>query len=134
MPNRRRAIALGAALTAAVGPVVCLQLLGVDWRLLVEHPPAAAPATHDDHLTALTQWGLVLRETAGPDGVRLVVASVAGPARLAGVQPGDVLTRVNGRVVASAADVMERLGAPPALAAILVRRRHDEVFIPLRAD
>ncbi|MEW9897210.1 PDZ domain-containing protein [Chitinivorax sp. PXF-14] len=134
MPNRRWAIALGAALTAAVGPVVCIQLLGIDWRALIEHPPAEKPAMHDEHLTALTQWGLVLRETAGPDGVRLLVHSVSGPARLAGVQPGDVLRRVNGRTVASAADVMERLGGPPAIAAILVQRRDDEVFIPLRAD
>jgi serine protease Do len=88
-----------------------------------------------------TELGLVVRpldqkerdqlETEGT----LVVEQVAGPALAAGVQQGDVILRVNGKVVKSVADLQAaaKASAGKAVVALLIQRGEaGQFFLPLR--
>ena len=88
-----------------------------------------------------TELGLVVRpldpkerdqlETEGT----LVVEQVAGPALAAGVQQGDVILRVNGKVVKSVADLQAaaKASAGKSVVALLIQRGDaGQFFVPLR--
>lgn len=62
----------------------------------------------------------------------LLIERVAGPAQLAGVQPGDVLLALNGRPVQNVEQVREVLKARPAQVALLVARDGQQIFVPVR--
>ena len=64
----------------------------------------------------------------------LVVDVKPGPARIAGIKVGDVITRINNRVIASTADYDEViLNAPPGKnLAVLVHRDDRALFIPMK--
>ncbi|WP_415840412.1 Do family serine endopeptidase [Roseateles saccharophilus] len=62
----------------------------------------------------------------------LLIERVAGPAQLAGVQPGDVLLALNGRPVQNVEQVREVLKGKPAQVALLVARDGQQIFVPVR--
>lgn len=62
----------------------------------------------------------------------LLIERVAGPAQLAGVQPGDVLLALNGRPVQNVEQVREVLKSKPAQVALLVARDGQQIFVPVR--
>ncbi len=61
----------------------------------------------------------------------LVVEGVDGPARLAGIQPGDVLLAINGRPVQGMEQVQAVLKTQPKTVALLVWRAGQQVFVPV---
>ena len=78
----------------------------------------------------------VARELGVPDrtvGVVVRALDPAGAAASAGLQPGDVITRVNGQEVTTSSGLLSALGAStdrPAL--LLVTRRNADLFLALR--
>jgi serine protease Do len=72
------------------------------------------------------------RREAKTDG-SLVVEDVAGPAALAGVQPGDIILGVNGTPVKSVADLQAAAKKSGKTVALLIQRGEAQIFIPLRA-
>lgn len=71
-----------------------------------------------------------LRESGLDHG--LLIERVAGPAQLAGVQPGDVLLALNGKPVKSVEQVRDALQGKPAQVALLVARDGQQIFVPVR--
>jgi serine protease Do len=71
-----------------------------------------------------------LRESGLDHG--LLIERVAGPAQLAGVQPGDVLLALNGRPVQNVEQVRDVLKGKPAQVALLVARDGQQIFLPVR--
>jgi serine protease Do len=82
--------------------------------------------------------GLVLRPLQAQEkreaGVTngLLVEEVAGPAALAGVQPGDVLVAVNGTPVRSIEQVRAVVAKSDKSVALLIQRDGDQIFVPVR--
>ncbi len=70
------------------------------------------------------------QQAAGVDH-GLVVEGVDGPARLAGIQPGDVLLAINGRPVQGIEQVRAALKAQPKTVALLVWRDGQQIFVPV---
>ncbi|MFT7722842.1 MAG: Do family serine endopeptidase [Roseateles sp.] len=62
----------------------------------------------------------------------LLVEGVAGPAQLAGVQPGDVLLALNGKPVQSVDEVRAAMKGKPNSVALLVARDGQQIFVPVR--
>ncbi len=62
----------------------------------------------------------------------LLIEDVRGAAAMAGVQPGDVLLSVNGRVVQSVEQVREVVDKSGKSVALLIQRGDDKIFIPVR--
>jgi len=62
----------------------------------------------------------------------LLIEGVRGAAAMAGVQPGDVLLSVNGRVVQSVEQVREVVDKSGKSVALLIQRGDDKIFIPVR--
>jgi serine protease Do len=60
------------------------------------------------------------------------VEDADGAAASAGVQRGDVLLSINGKVVGTLADVREMLSKSAKSVALLVLRGNDRIFIPVR--
>ncbi|MES3025838.1 MAG: Do family serine endopeptidase [Pseudomonadota bacterium] len=73
----------------------------------------------------------VERRQTGIDG-GLVIEDASGAAASAGVQPGDVLLSVNGRVVSSVGQVRELVGKASKSVALLIQRGNAKIFIPVR--
>ena len=71
------------------------------------------------------------QRAAGVDG-GLLVENVAGPAALAGVQPGDVLTAVNGTPVKNVDQVRTAVGKSGKSVALLIERDGSKIFVPVR--
>ena len=87
---------------------------------------------------APSKLGLSLRQLAPAEKRQsglaggLVVEDADGPAANAGVQPGDVLLSINGRVVANIDQVREAIGKSSKSVALLIQRGGDKIFIPVR--
>ena len=62
----------------------------------------------------------------------LVIEDANGAAASAGVQPGDVLLSINGRVVNSIDQVRDVVGKSSKSVALLIQRGSDKIFIPVR--
>ncbi len=62
----------------------------------------------------------------------LVVEQVAGPAALAGVEPGDILLSVNGTPVTSVKQVRELASKSKDSVALLVQRGEARIFVPVQ--
>ncbi len=62
----------------------------------------------------------------------LLVEGAAGPAALAGVQPGDVLMAVNGTPVTSVEQVRAVLAKSDKSVALLIQREGSKIFVPVR--
>jgi len=63
---------------------------------------------------------------------RLLVEEVAGPAALAGVQPGDVILAVNGRQVDSVKALREAVDTSGGTVALLIQRGEAQIYLPVR--
>jgi serine protease Do len=72
------------------------------------------------------------RREAGVVNGGLVVEGAAGPAALAGVQPGDVLIAINGRPVASVEQVRELVAKSDKSVALLIKRDSNQIFVPVK--
>ena len=71
------------------------------------------------------------RRDAGVDG-GLLVENAAGPAALAGVQPGDLLIGIDGTPVRSVDQVREAVGKSGKSVALLIQRDGHKIFVPVR--
>ncbi len=61
----------------------------------------------------------------------LLVEQASGPARLAGVQAGDLLLALNGKPVQDVAQVRDALKAKPRHVALLIARDGQQIFVPV---
>jgi serine protease Do len=61
----------------------------------------------------------------------LLVEGVDGPARLAGIQPGDVLLAINGQPLQGVEQVRQVLKQHPKQVALLVSRDGQQIFVPV---
>jgi serine protease Do len=94
--------------------------------------PAQAEAPADG-----AKLGLALRpleraelRSAGLDH-GLLVEQASGPARIAGIEPGDVLLAVNGKPVQKVEQVREVMRTKPKQVALLVSRDGQQIFVPV---
>jgi serine protease Do len=62
----------------------------------------------------------------------LLIAEVAGPAALAGVQTGDVLLAINGTPAKSIEQVREVVSKADRSVALLIQRDGNKIFVPVR--
>jgi serine protease Do len=62
----------------------------------------------------------------------LVVEQVTGPAALAGVQPGDIILGVNGKIVKTIDDLTAAAKGSTKTVALLIQRENAQIFVPLR--
>jgi len=62
----------------------------------------------------------------------LVVEQVTGPAALAGVQPGDIILGVNGKIVKTIDDLQAAARGATKTVALLIQRQDAQIFVPLR--
>jgi serine protease Do len=130
---------------AAPGDKVALEL----WRdgkviaLEATLGNAADPGQDNDRAAAPAgklKLGLALRPLQPPEqsasGLRsgLLVLEAGGAAAYAGVQQGDVLLSINGKRVASLAEVRALLSSSTRSVALLILRGNDRIFIPVRLD
>lgn len=101
--------------------------------------PAAPQASSDEPApTPSGQLGLTLRALTaqerrqlGSSAYGLVVERVAGPAQRAGVQPGDLITAVNGTSVKTVEQVLALMRARPKAVALLVQRNGESLYVPV---
>lgn len=71
------------------------------------------------------------RREAGVSG-GLVVEDAAGPAAMAGVQPGDLLVAINGKPVTSIDEVRQMVAKSDKSLALLIQRDGNKIFVPVR--
>lgn len=71
------------------------------------------------------------RREAGVDG-GLLVENAAGPAALAGVQPGDLLMGIDGKPVQSVEQVRDAVAKSGKSVALLIQRDGNKIFVPVR--
>ena len=62
----------------------------------------------------------------------LLIESVVGPAAAAGVQPGDVLTAINGTPVTTVEQVRTLVAKSEKSVALLIQRDGSKIFVPVR--
>jgi serine protease Do len=105
---------------------------------LADASDAKAPVARIDEGVDRGGLGLALRplqpqerREAGVSG-GLLVEDAGGAAALAGVQPGDVLIGIDGRAVASVADVRAALASSRKSVALLIQRDGSRIFVPVR--
>ncbi len=73
------------------------------------------------------------RQQAQTDGT-LVVESVTGPAAAAGVQAGDIILGINGKVVRSTTELVAASKTAGKTVALLIQRQDQQIFMPLRLN
>ena len=61
----------------------------------------------------------------------LLVEQASGPARMAGIEPGDVLLALNGKPVEKVEQVRDALRNKPKQVALLVSRNGQQIFVPV---
>jgi serine protease Do len=61
----------------------------------------------------------------------LLVEQASGPARMAGIEPGDVLLALNGKPVSKVEQVREVMRSHPKQVAALVSRDGQQIFVPV---
>jgi serine protease Do len=71
------------------------------------------------------------KREAGVDA-GLLVENAAGPAALAGVQPGDLLMGIDGKPVNSIEQVREAVAKSGKSVALLIQRDGNKIFVPVR--
>lgn len=71
------------------------------------------------------------KREAGVD-TGLLVEDAAGPAALAGVQPGDLLMGIDGKPVSSVEQVREAVAKSGKSLALLIQRDGSKIFVPVR--
>lgn len=82
--------------------------------------------------------GLALRELtpqekqASGSQQGLIVEQAAGPAALAGVQPGDVVLSVNGAAVNGIEDLRKQVAQSDKSVALLIERNGQKIFVPVQ--
>jgi serine protease Do len=82
--------------------------------------------------------GLALREltpqekqaSGGKSG--LIVEQAAGPAALAGVQPGDVVLSINGAAVTGIDELRKQVAQSDKSVALLIERNGQKIFVPVQ--
>ena len=82
--------------------------------------------------------GLALREltpqekqaSGGKSG--LIVEQAAGPAALAGVQPGDVVLSINGAAVMGIDELRKQVAQSDKSVALLIERNGQKIFVPVQ--
>jgi serine protease Do len=96
---------------------------------------AKGPASGQAERLGLTVRPLTAdeRQQAQTTGT-LVVETVAGPAAVAGVQPGDIILGVNGKPVLSTQDLVAAARAAGKTIALLIQRQDQQIFVPLRLN
>lgn len=62
----------------------------------------------------------------------LLIEQTAGPAAMAGVQPGDVLMSINGQAVNSAEQASSVIAKSDKSVALLIQRDGERIFVPVR--
>ncbi len=62
----------------------------------------------------------------------LVVEDAAGPAAMAGIQPGDLLMAINGKPVTRINQVREMVAKSDKSWALLIQRDGNKIFVPVR--
>ena len=97
-----------------------------------------AQTAKTDEALGKGKLGLALRplqpqekREAGVDG-GLIVENAAGPAALAGVQPGDLLMGIDGKPVQSIEQVREAVAKSGKSVALLIQREGNKIFVPVR--
>jgi serine protease Do len=73
------------------------------------------------------------RQQAQTDGT-LVVETVTGPAAAAGVQAGDIILGLNGKVVRSTAELVAAAKGAGKTVALLIQRQDQQIFYPLHLN
>ena len=91
---------------------------------------AAAPADAEKLGLALRPLDRAELRSAGLDH-GLLVEQVSGPARMAGIEPGDVLLALNGKPVQKVEQVREVMRSHPRQVALLVSRDGQQIFVPV---
>jgi len=71
------------------------------------------------------------KQQAHVDG-GLLIEQTAGPAAMAGVQPGDVLMSINGQPVNSAEQASSVIAKSDKSVALLIQRDGERIFVPVR--
>lgn len=70
------------------------------------------------------------RKEAKTEG-RLVVENVEGPAARAGIQPGDVIVRVNEKAIENVEQLRQEISKSAEVVALLVQRDNNRLYVPL---
>ncbi|MBL8288909.1 MAG: Do family serine endopeptidase [Rubrivivax sp.] len=91
---------------------------------------AAAPAEGERLGLALRPLERAELRNAGLDH-GLLIEGVSGPARMAGLEPGDVLLALNGKPVQRVEQVRDAMRAHPKQVALLVSREGQQIFVPV---
>ena len=140
-------IVAAADLSALVGAAAPGTRVSLDvWRQGRSEQLSATLGDASAHATQVAQadgaakgkLGLALRPLqpqekaeANVDG-GLLIENAAGPAALAGVQPGDVLLAVNGTPVSSVEQVRAVVARSDKSVALLIERDGNKIFVPVR--
>ena len=97
---------------------------------LAAHRATAAGDAHKNGAAGLAVRPLTPeeRQATRSDG-GLIVEKVEGPAARAGIQPGDVIVRVNDRPVENAEELREAIASAGEAVALLVQRDNKRVYV-----
>ncbi|PWF42891.1 DegQ family serine endoprotease [Massilia glaciei] len=106
-------------------------LVNADDKVAAQATERAGPDSGAKLGLALRPLEPIERRQSGIEG-GLVIEDASGAAASAGVQPGDVLLSVNGRMVSTVAQVRELVGKAGKSVALLIQRGGAKIFIPVR--
>jgi len=94
-------------------------------------------ASNNTHQSADGKLGLAVRPLTGEEKAQthtqhgVVVERAAGPAAMAGLQPGDVVLAANGTPVTSVEDLRNAVEKSKGHIALLVKRGEAQIFVPV---